>query len=211
MPRVVAAFDFDKTLSTRDNVVPFLRRVTSRRATLRALARAAPLVLARRREDAKRHALEQLLGGRRATDVRAIGDEFAHEVIDRHLRDDTVARAAWHRAQGHEIVLVSASLDLYLDRIGELLGVDAVLCTRLGVAPDGVLTGAIVGENVRRAEKARRLDDWLGATGGDAYVYAYGDSAGDRELLARADHPVRVRRAPLSVSAAEAGGSHLSG
>jgi phosphoserine phosphatase len=51
---------------------------------------------------------------------------------------------------------------------------------------------------VRRAEKVRRLDDWLG--GGPATVWAYGDSTGDRELFERADHAVRVdRRGSLRV------------
>ena len=39
-----------------------------------------------------------------------------------------------------------------------------------------------------------RLDAWLGARGlGNAELWAYGDSAGDRELLARADHATHVR------------------
>jgi phosphoserine phosphatase len=45
---------------------------------------------------------------------------------------------------------------------------------------------------VRGAEKARRLDEWL--DGEPAYVWAYGDSSGDRMLWARADRPVRVSR-----------------
>jgi phosphatidylglycerophosphatase C len=67
-----------------------------------------------------------------------------------------------------------------------------VLATEMEVGPDGRLTGAIAGANVRGPEKARRLDEWLGGRG--AVVYAYGDSEGDDDLLARADHPVRVDR-----------------
>jgi phosphoserine phosphatase len=52
---------------------------------------------------------------------------------------------------------------------------------------------------VRGAEKVRRLDEWLGATApgaGPAFVWAYGDSSGDRELLARADQGIRVGGRP---------------
>jgi phosphatidylglycerophosphatase C len=68
------------------------------------------------------------------------------------------------------------------------------------VGPDGRLTGELAGANVRSAEKVRRLEAWIaGSTLGDeAIVWAYGDSAGDRELLARADHPVRVGRDRLT-------------
>jgi phosphatidylglycerophosphatase C len=193
---VVAAFDFDKTVSTRDNLVPFLRRVGGLAAVLRAMVAAAPLLVAQRRNAAKRRVLRSVFRGLRAEEVRSIGDEYAHRVVERYLRDDVVRRMRWHRDQGHGVVLVSASLDCYLERVGTLLDVDAVLCTRLEVTADGRLTGRMVGANVRGTEKVRRLDAWL--DGADAVVYAYGDSAGDRALLARADHPVRVGRRRVS-------------
>ena len=49
-------------------------------------------------------------------------------------------------------------------------------------------TGQLEGGNVRGPEKVRRVREWLGA--GEVELWAYGDSAGDRELLAAADHPV---------------------
>ncbi len=45
---------------------------------------------------------------------------------------------------------------------------------------------------MRGPEKARRLDAWL--AGSPTFVWAYGDSSGDRELLARADRAVRLGR-----------------
>ena len=71
-------------------------------------------------------------------------------------------------------------------------------CGRVGaeVGADGRLTGALRGANVRGMEKVCRLDEWIGDR--PATVWAYGDSHGDRELLARADHPIRVGRQPLA-------------
>ena len=86
---------------------------------------------------------------------------FAADVIARHLRAEAVERADWHRTQGHRLVIVSASLAVYLRPIAEHLRFDAVLATELEVGDDGRLTGAIDGANVRGAEKARRLDAWL--------------------------------------------------
>jgi phosphatidylglycerophosphatase C len=110
------------------------------------------------------------------------------------MRRDTVARLARHRDLGHRVVLVSASLEPYLLPLGAMLAADAVLCTRLELAPDGRLTGEIEGSNCRGPEKVRRLRQWLDENGlADAELWAYGDSSGDDELLATADHPVRVR------------------
>ena len=70
------------------------------------------------------------------------------------------------------------------------LGADAAYATELAVS-SGRLTGRMAEGNVRAAAKVDRLDRWLGDR--PAEVWAYGDSAGDDALLARADHPHRVR------------------
>ena len=50
------------------------------------------------------------------------------------------------------------------------------------------------GLNCRAAEKVRRLDHWLAERDlTNATIWAYGDSNGDRELLAAADHALLVR------------------
>jgi phosphatidylglycerophosphatase C len=186
--RTVAVFDFDETLSTRDNVIPFMRRVGGPRRFAAAVITAAPALALRRRDDAKARAVHRIFAGRSAAGVHAEGEQFATEVIEHHLRDEAVAKAAWHRSEGHELLIVSASLDAYLEPIGARLGFDAVLATRLEVATDDRLTGRLDGPNVRGPEKVVRLERWL--DGAPATVWAYGDSGGDRELLARADHPM---------------------
>ena len=131
-------------------------------------------------------------------DTRAVdaeGVRFAEEIERRWLRVDTVARLRHHRDLGHTVVLVSASLDPYLVPFGSRIGATGVVCTELERDPHGVLTGRLVGPNCRGLEKVRRLESWLAASGiDDPIVWAYGDSAGDDALLARADHPVRVGR-----------------
>ncbi len=197
---VVAAFDVDRTVTTRDCVVPFLRRVRGTvpfaRRMAWASARLVPAIARGERDRAKEQAAKIVFAGRRAVDVDAAGDAFAAGVVCSRLRADTVARLRWHQAEGHDIVFVSASFGAYLRPLGDRLGADGVLCTELVVGCDGVLTGELSGLNCRGAEKVRRLHEWLDARhGGRANVelWAYGDSPGDRELLADADHAVWVR------------------
>lgn len=193
--RVIAAFDFDKTISTRDNVVPFVRAVVGRARLTRALLAISPRLVRAALDDERRDAakvalVRQALTGYDAGRVTAVAAEFADEVVARHLRTDVVERVAWHRNQGHELVIVSASFTSYLDPIAARLGFATVLATELAVGDDGRLTGELVRPNVRGAEKVRRLDEWIGAV--PAFVWAYGDSSGDRDLLARADQGVMV-------------------
>lgn len=194
---VVAAFDFDGTLSSRDNLLPFLVTVAGRGAVARALLRSAPDMTRRRRDDVKAR-LSMLLAGRDVRDVDDQAVRFAADVVADHLRDDVLARADWHAEQGHRRVIVSASYECYLTPVAARIGFDAALGTRLEV-DGGRLTGRLDGPNLRRAEKVRRLDEWLGRR--SATVWAYGDSAGDRELLARADQAVRVGRRRLGTPA----------
>jgi phosphatidylglycerophosphatase C len=201
---VVAAFDVDNTLTVRDCVVPFLQRVAGWAGVARGLLR-HPVALTTAavrwdRDALKAVATQGVLAGRSVAELDRLGAEFAREIVAGWLRSDTVARLGWHRAQGHDVVLVSASYEVYLREVGSRLGATGVLGTRLEVA-GGVATGRLAGGNCRGPEKARRLDEWLERTHGGrgaVEVYAYGDSAGDRELLAYADHPLLVGREPVA-------------
>jgi phosphatidylglycerophosphatase C len=195
----VAAFDFDGTLTTGDTLMPFLRQVCGTPRVGVALARhpwrAVRALRSDGRDAFKEAVLHDLLVGHRYDELAAAGVRYAAEVERAHLRPAVVARLRWHHQQGHEVIIVSASLRCYLDRIGAALGADAVLCTELEVDGNGRCTGALVGGNCRGATKAERV---LARYGGlPDVMWAYGDSSGDTELLALADHPVRVGNGPL--------------
>ncbi|MDP9073467.1 MAG: HAD-IB family hydrolase [Actinomycetota bacterium] len=196
-PVGVAAFDFDGTLIAGDSFLPFLIRLVGRRAMGRAFVVAGPELLtafARGSRDATKAAmLGRLLAGYPEPRIVELGAAYADQLV-RQIRPAMAQRIDWHRSQGHRLVIVSASLEVYLAPTGRLLGFDQVLATRLEVGPSGRLTGRLAGVNVRRAEKSARLRQWLAAELDQAphELWAYGDSTGDRELLAMADHPMRV-------------------
>jgi phosphatidylglycerophosphatase C len=194
-PLIVAAFDFDGTLTKRDSLLPFLAAVCGPVAVGLAMGRLSPqlaLMAAGRadRDDTKERLLGRLLAGRPAGGVEAAGARYADRLAT-SLRPDIVERLRWHRESGHELVLVSASPTVYLEPLGAQLGFAAVLATRLEIAADGTLTGRLDGGNCRGPEKVTRLRAWLG-TREPTEVWAYGDSAGDDDLLAFADHGIRV-------------------
>lgn len=199
---IVAAFDVDGTLTTRDCVTPFLFRTVRLRAA-HALVRNPGAVLgalAHRDRDRLKEVVCTAFTGMDGAALDAAGERFAREIEQRWLRDDTVARLRRHRELGHRVVLASASLEPYLVPFGRSLGVEGVVCTRLERDEQGLLTGRLDGANCRGPEKARRLESWLLANDLiDATLWAYGDSAGDDELLARADHPIRVGRVLIEI------------
>ena len=189
----VAAFDVDGTITSRDCVVPFMRNVSgTAKIGARLLTRPHRLipVLARRDRDAlKALASSAAFRGQRHDRLVDMAQTFAAEVHASWLRADTLEKLRAHQSSGHRVVLVSASYELYLQPLAELLGVHDVLATRL-VVRDGETTGDLDGPNCRGPEKVRRLHAWLDDEYGgrvNVTVTAYGDSNGDREMLADAD------------------------
>lgn len=194
----VAAFDFDKTLTNRDCVVPFLARMLTLKRTF-GFAVDAPRIgaatLTRDRDVVKAIVTRRAFSGVHIGELEERARQFARHVRERWLRRDTLETLKWHIAQGHRTGIVSASYGLYLRPIAEHLGVDFVLASELEFDTDGRATGRLLGGNCRGPEKARRLEGWLESNGHQkSILFAYGDSAGDREMLQMADKAHLVGR-----------------
>jgi phosphatidylglycerophosphatase C len=150
----------------------------------------------RGRDAAKAALLQRAVAGVDAARLAAAGEAYG-AVLAGRIRPGMATRLQWHREQGHRLILVSASLTDYLVPFARQAGgFDQVIATRLEVDGEGHLTGRLVGNNVRAEEKAIRLRAFLGDS--DVELWAYGDSAGDRQMLAMADHPYQVGGSRLS-------------
>lgn len=203
MGPTVAAFDVDGTLTVRDCVFPYLLRVGGLRGAVRALTgspvKLSRMILSRDRDGLKAHFVGSFLSGVESERAERLGREFASRVASGWMRGDVARRLRRHQDDGDVVVLVSASLAPYLEPLGDLLEVDAVLCTRLE-SDGGVLTGRLDGANCRAGEKTRRLIEWAesaGLTGEGWLGHAYGDSSGDAEMLALAVHGTNVSHGEL--------------
>ena len=195
--RRIAAFDFDGTMTRRDTLVPFLTAIAGRGSVARALgAESVGLTLAAAgrgdRDDAKERVLTRVLSGYSYAAIEAAGRVYGAELARAAITPEARARIAWHQDEGHDVVIVSASLDVYLDEVGRTLEVAHVLCSRLEVDDAGNCTGRLRGPNCRGPEKATRLQTLIGDE--SVELWAYGNSGGDDEMLAIADYPVRARR-----------------
>lgn len=198
----VAAFDLDGTLTEGGSVFLWLRHVAGTSTTYKeALRLAGPLTLGALRsgasaDQAKEELFRGLLKGMDEEVLRDVSRKFALEHLASSGRAHILARLRWHLAQRHEVVIVSASPQLYVDVMSEALGANGSLGTRLAVDSRGKLTGEYSGKNCRGSEKLRRLEEWIEERRYPTtpVVYAYGNSRGDRQLLSRATYPFNVGR-----------------
>lgn len=183
----VAAFDFDGTMTVRDSFNAFLRWRSGKRRFMRMI----PAVLAyaghRDRGRIKAAAVRTFLGGVTRAELERDAEAFAEEAWPRLMRPDALARWRHHQAAGDLCVIVTASPELTVAPFARRLGADHLLGTPLVFSAGGRVVGMDRIENCRGEEKVRRLRE---AFGPDVrLVAAYGDTSGDREMLAIAQHP----------------------
>lgn len=185
----VVAFDFDGTLTVRDSFMAFLKwRAGPARYAL-GLVRLAPSALAylfhRDRGRIKAAAAREFLRGVSRERLEAEARDFAERFSRSLLRPD--ATAAWKRWRGDHVrlVIVTASPEVLVAPFARGLGADALIGTELEFDAQGRVTGRFSTPNCRGPEKVARLK---AAFGPDVEIRAaYGDTAGDREMLAMAE------------------------
>lgn len=188
----LALFDFDGTLTRGNTYTPFLRVASEPARRRQARWRYLPHYLAYRAGLLSGKAIRErvtrfVLGGRDAAAIHALGERYAREVLPGELLPEAMARVDWHRKRGDRIVVVSASLDVYLAPWCRAQGLE-LLCSELEVR-DGLLTGEYVGGDCSGPAKAVRVHERYRLSD-YATVHAYGDTVEDRELLALAHRRV---------------------
>lgn len=197
---VIAAFDFDGTLTHRDSLLPFLHFANGTLATLKNIFLETPhLVLYTLgylgRQTLKEAFLTRFLGGRNQQEIQSLAEQFAKQILPKMVRPKGLERIQWHNNQGHRCILISANLDIYLKPWSRMNGFHDTIASLVDFSDEGLVTGRLMGLNCRGPEKVHRLTELLGSR--DKYIlYAYGDSEGDRELLNIADYPFYKRLGP---------------
>ena len=197
--QVIVAVDLDGTLTDRDCFTRFLRFELGLArlfwCVVRSLRPLALSLLRGSRNEAKA-VLSSWLQGRSQFELESSARRFAQTHISHWLREDVSEPIEALRLEGARVVIVSASYDLYVSEVGEMIGAEAALATQLEFV-DGWCTGRLATPNCRGEEKVRRLSEWLEqncSTSEEVRVVAYGDSSGDDAMLAFANEGVRVER-----------------
>ncbi|WP_174300980.1 HAD-IB family hydrolase [Caulobacter sp. S45] len=184
--RPIAAFDFDGTLTVADSFTAFLRWRTTPFRWLLGLSRLVPAALVylatRDRGRLKAAIVEVFLFGLPRATLERQAEAF---VVDRaaHLfRPDALERWSAHRAAGDRLVIVTASPEEVVAPFASWLGADALIGSRLSWSAANQVGRGLEGSNCRGVEKVRRLQALFGPA--VQIADAYGDTAGDREMLA---------------------------
>ncbi|WP_310961523.1 HAD family hydrolase [Nocardioides terrisoli] len=194
-----AFFDLDKTIIAKSSTLAFSREfqaggLITRGAVLRsAYAQFVYLVGGADHDQMEkmRQFMSQLCAGWDVQTVREIVADTLHHTVDPLVYDEAVSLIEQHHAAGRDVIIVSTSGSEVVEPIGEMLGADHVVATRMAVE-GGKYTGEIrfyaYAEN-----KAKAITDLARKRGYDlARSYAYSDSITDVTMLEAVGHPHAV-------------------
>jgi HAD superfamily hydrolase (TIGR01490 family) len=188
----VAVFDFDGTLTFQDSFLPFIRWNHDWKSYWLGLAKHHPIILSYlmgrcSNKVIKERLLTYFYQGWKIEDFQLSARKYSQQFLPNLLLGEAIDRLKWHQSQGHRVILLSAALHIYLYPWAQEMNIDHVLATHLDVQR-GRITGKLKGENCYGEEKVKQLKKLLG-TLENYYLYAYGDSKGDFEMLKVSDEP----------------------
>lgn len=189
--RVIAAFDFDGTLSRCDLLLPFLFFSFPFFKVISGLFLLVPTFLgfltkSLSRQVVKERILTRFFAGQSEKELFRLGETFSSSRLESYLYPDALKRVEWHQSQGHCCIVVTASTPFYLKHWTKRRGFNHLISSELEVNPEGKITGRLIGKNCWGEEKVERLLNLVGKR--ESFIlYAYGNGLGDRPLLSIAD------------------------
>ena len=193
MKKKIYCFDFDGTLTTSDTLLEFIKYAKGRGRFLMVFLMYSPLLVLMKLHlypnwKAKQQIFAHLFAGMRIEKFDTLCRGFAEE--SQHLlRPKGITLVHEALVAGAQVFIVSASIDNWVRPffdIRNLKGVQ-VLGTQIEVE-DGKLTGRFKSNNCYGKEKVHRIAEALKSFERSEYeIEAFGDSRGDKEMLAFAD------------------------
>lgn len=185
----IAFFDFDGTISRSDSFALFLKFILGQKFYVKLLQH-LPLLICYKmglltNSKTKESILKSCLGGMRVDDFTKYCDDFLL-TLESICKDSALDRIKWHKDRGDKVVIVSASFEEYLGLLARKLDIE-VIATKMEVC-DTKLTGRFSTPNCYGVQKVVRIKEQFNLES-FGEIYAYGDTEGDREMLALADKP----------------------
>ena len=186
MNKVLAIFDFDKTITKKDSLIDFLIYINGTKRFIYGIFKCSKNLLLYKlklisNKQAKESVLTQFFKGLSINDIIAAGDIYAERRLPSILNSKALERINYHMMNKHKLVIVSASAKYWFQKWAYINGFTNIISTELE-NQNNTLTGKINGNNCYGPEKVTKLKEFINLKEFD-YIYAYGDSHGDKELL----------------------------
>jgi HAD superfamily hydrolase (TIGR01490 family) len=187
---VIAGFDFDGTITTRDTLIDFILFCFGKKRVLSRVAAFVPSLAFYVLGIISNHAAKEKLFSLffSGMDEKLYVDlctRYSLSKINRILNPAVVKKIKWHESQGHLLVIVSASMEGWIKPWAVTNSFTEIVATVPEVR-NGILTGRFATENCHGMAKVTRFLERF-PNRADYFFYFYGDSSGDAEIIDLAD------------------------
>nr|WP_067060051.1 HAD-IB family hydrolase [Mucilaginibacter sp. L294] len=186
----LAVFDFDGTLTNKDSFLEFIKFTRGKWRFLTGFLIFSPIIIAYKLKlipnwKAKEIVFAYFFKGTSLQQFDTWGQAFAAE-LEKMIRPKAYGKVIEHQHNTDEIVIVSASIENWIRPWANKMGISNLLATSLEIDKEGLLTGKFLTKNCFGQEKVNRILQAYPERD-NYFLEAYGDSSGDRELLAFAN------------------------
>lgn len=185
----ISFFDFDGTVTKEDSLIKFIRFAVGDMKTAWGMLLLSPMLITYKLKlipnyKAKKWMLSYFFKGMKEQRFLKKAEEYSLKHIDTILRPKAMEKIAWHKDQGHKVVIVSASIEFWLKPWCDKNDL-GVIATKIEIQ-GGIVTGKLLTKNCYGIEKSNRVKEAYNLSEYE-HIYAYGDTHGDKELLELAD------------------------
>lgn len=192
----VAFFDFDGTITRRDTFIEFAKFCLGKKCLYAAILKNSIYLVMWKlgllsNSDVKQRLFSTLYKGKDYEWFKTSGIRFK-KIIDNDLNPDVLIKLRQHKAYGHLVVIVSASIPEWICPWAAANGADAVIGTEIEVDKKGIITGEFLTPNCLGEEKANRIRSMFPDVD-NFESWGYGDSDGDNQMLGMVTHATRVK------------------
>ena len=189
----LALFDFDGTLCKKDSFTGFIFYALSKRHIVKQGLKILPWIQAYYLNIYPANSMRPKLyramfSGADTSEIQQLAKEYAQHLMSQ-LDPQLYQQLLDHQEQGDDVVLVSASIDIYLQLICDLLNID-LICTGTEIIHHQ-FTGNYSTPDCSSEQKKYRILERYNL---DKYqkIYAYGNSEEDLDMLSLADFKYMV-------------------
>lgn len=184
----LAFFDFDGTITVKDSMIHFISYAVGYRKFLAGFILLSPILIAYKLKlipnwKAKEIVLSYFFNGWEISQFEEIATRYSKEELPKIIRKTSWEKIERHKDQGDTVVVVTASIETWVKGWSKDHGLE-LIATKLEVKDDK-LTGRLSGKNCYGTEKVNWIREKYNLKEFEE-IYVYGDSSGDKEMLALA-------------------------
>lgn len=185
----IAIFDFDGTITSKDTFIDFLRFAKGNTKFFIGIIILIPVVVGYylnllNNESLKRIFIKYYLSNLTKQEYFDIAEDYAEIRLPRLIKIEAIKKIYWHKWRKHDVVIISASVKDWIKSWTDSHGI-RLIANELEFK-DNSITGNLSGRNCDGMEKVKKLTKKFNLTE-YKYIFAYGNSKGDKEMLELAD------------------------